>query len=162
MTPRGDVAVNPYAPPQAAVADRQEERPGRPVIVWIITVVFALGVLFDAAGTIGSLIGHPIGGEEPDPTLVLTSGEYLATLVIDALSLGSVVALFRLRRSALQLFVTAYVATAALVLLECLFRAEYRALFQGRTLIYVAVGWSINLAVLGYVWRLRVREVLRA
>jgi hypothetical protein len=73
-----------------------------------------------------------------------------------------VVALFRLKRSALPLFVAAYAATAALVLLECLFRAEYRALFQGRTLIYVAVGWSINLAVLGYVWRLRVREVLRA
>lgn len=154
--------MNPYAPPQAALADRGDEREGRPFLVWAITVVSAFGILFESVSTIGLLIGHPIGGDEPDPTAFFTTGEHLAALSIDGLSASAVVALFRLKRSAWQLFLAAFAATAALVLLECLFRPEYRALFHDGTLIAVAAGWVINLAILAYVWRLRVRGALRA
>ena len=155
--------MNPYAPPSAPLADREEGQPGRPLLVWVITVLAAFGLLFDMVGTILLLAGHPIGGDEAaQAAQFLGSFDHLATLAIDALSAIAVIALFRLKRSALPLFLAAFAATAAFVLLESLFHAEYRALFQGAAVLANAAGWLINVAIVAYVWRLHARSILRA
>jgi hypothetical protein len=52
--------------------------------------------------------------------------------------------------------------SAASVLLQAAFRPEYRALFEGASTLSIAAGWLVNVAIVAYVWRLRVRGVLHA
>ncbi len=132
-------------------------------MVWVICIFLGSGVVFGAISTIALLAGHPIGGEAAvRATAHLTALDHTFSLVMYALSAVAVIALFRLRRSALPVFALAFVLGVASVLLNALLRPEYRALFQAPAFYTVAAGWLINLAILAYVWRLRARGILHA
>ena len=155
--------MNPYAPPRAPVADTGEGKHGRPVMVWVISLFLGFGVVFGSIGSIALLAGHPIGGEEAARAMAhMTALDHFFALFMSAISAWALVALFRLKRSALPVFLVAFGLGMASVLLNSLFRPEYRALFDGPGLYSLAAGWLINLAILAYVWRLRVRGVLHA
>ncbi|HYX63995.1 MAG TPA: hypothetical protein VE935_07235 [Burkholderiales bacterium] len=157
------MGANPYAPPRAAVADTGEAKHGRPVLVWVICIVFGFGVIFGVISTIALLAGRPIGGEAAARAVAyMTTLDHVYGLAMSAITAWAVVALFRLKRSALPILLAIFGLGLASVLLNSLFRPEYRALFAGPGIYSVAAGWLINLAILGYVWRLRARGVLHA
>jgi hypothetical protein len=155
--------MSPYAPPQATLADPAQGPPGRPVMVWVICVFLGFGIVFGATSTIALLAGRPIGGQEAAlATAHLKPMDPIFSLLMSGLSGLAVVALFRLKGSALPLFLAALGLGAASLLLNGLLRPEYRAVLDRAGLASLIIGWGINLAILAYVWRLRTRGVLRA
>jgi hypothetical protein len=154
-----DTTANPYAAPRAALADLEETTRGRPVLVWIITVVLGFGVVFSAISTMPLLAGSPIGGEAVGQQLsYLRPFDHVVSLVVALVSLLALIALFRLKRSALPLFIGAFALGLANVGLNSAFRPEYRAAFQFPGAYWsLAVGGLINLAIIAYIWRLSAR-----
>jgi len=153
---------NPYAAPRSAVSDVTPERQGRPVLVWIITIFMALGVVGGVLSTVALLVGSPIGGPEVAEQLkYLGPLDHIGTLIIAALSAFAYVELFRLKRRALPLIAATFGLNAVVVLANLAFRPAYRAILDQGGLITIVVSWVITLAIIGYVWRLRAKGVLK-
>jgi hypothetical protein len=153
---------NPYAAPRAAVSDVTPERQGRPVLVWVITIFMAIGVVGVVVSTVALLLGSPIGGPEAaEATKALGPLDHLWTLITTAVSVFAYVDLFRLKRRALPLLLALFVLGIATVAANLGLRPAYRAMFEETGYWPLLVGWVINLAVIGYVWRLRAKGVLK-
>jgi hypothetical protein len=153
---------NPYAAPRAAVSDVTPERQGRPVLVWVITIFMAVGLVGTVVTTGAALLGSPIGGPDAAEAMkVLGPLDHLWTLIITAVSAFTYVELFRLKRRALPLLLALFVLGIATVAANLGLRPAYRAMFEETGYWPLLVGWVINLAIIGYVWRLRVKGVLK-
>ena len=153
---------NPYATPRSAVNDVIPERQGRPVLVWVITIVMAIGFVGTVVTTIATLLGSPIGGAQAAEQMkALGPFDHIWTLVVTAVSVVAYVDLFRLRRRALPLLLVLLALGIATVAVNLGLRPAYRAMFDQSGYWPLLVGWGINLAIVGYVWRLRSKGVLR-
>ncbi len=153
---------NPYAAPRAAVDDVGEEKRGRTALVWVITIFMGIGVVGGAVSTIAALLGSPIGGAEAaEYTKHLTAVDHIFALVGSAIGAFATVALFRLKRYALPLFVAMFLLGIAVFAFNILLRPEYQALFEMTGYWGLWVGWAVNIAVIAYIWRLRVKGVLQ-
>jgi len=152
---------NPYAAPRSAVSDVTPERRRRPVLVWIITILMAIGIVSGVATSIAGLLGNPIGGPQANPGM--RWGDYLWATALSAASIPAYVQLFRLKRSALPWVAWIFVAAVAAMFVNLGLRPEYRAMFEQMPGGYlgILVGWAVNLAIIGYVWRLRAKGVLQ-
>jgi len=154
---------NPYAAPRSAVNDVTLEKHGRPILVWIITIFMLIGVMGGVVSTAAALLGRPIGGAQAAEHLsAMGTGDYLWALVFSLAAIPAYVDLFRLKRRALPFLVGLFLAGQVVMVANLLLRAHYRAMFE------VSGGyWSLlagvvfNLAIIGYVWRLRAKGVLR-
>jgi hypothetical protein len=154
---------NPYAAPRAAVDDVTPEKRGRPVLVWIITIVMAIGVAGGLATSVAALLGSPIGGPAAAEQMKgMGRLDYIWTLALTLVSVVPYVDLFRLKRRALPFLVALFVVSAVVLCGNLAFRPEYRAMFEQPGGYWgLLAGWVVNLAVIGYVWRLRVKGVLQ-
>jgi hypothetical protein len=154
--------MNPYAPPRAEVADTEQAKPGRPAMVWVISIFLGLGVIGATVSGIAALAGRPLGGEAAAQYVKeLGPADHVFQLITTAITALGVVALFRLKRYAPALLVVPFVLGAAMFALNVAFRPSYRAMFdQAGGYWALLVGWAINLAIIGYAWRLRARNVL--
>ena len=153
---------NPYAAPRAELKDLGAEERKRPLLVWVIVIFQALGIVGGAYTTLAALSGNPVGGPEAaDYTKHLTAVDHGLTLAILAISTFAMVELFRLKRRSLPVLIAAFVLGVAIVAFSLAFRPEYRAMFEVAGYWSLMVGWAFNVAIIGYVWRLHSKEVLR-
>jgi hypothetical protein len=153
---------NPYAAPRATVTDVTPEQRRRPVLVWIICIFVAIGILGGVASTIALLAGRPFGGAEVAQQLsYLSPLDHVGTLILSALSAFAYIELFRLKRRALPWAAWTFGLNVVVVLANLAFRPAYRAILDGGGLISIGVSWAVTLAIVGYIWRLRVNGVLQ-
>jgi hypothetical protein len=153
---------NPYAAPRAAVSDVTPERQGRPVLVWVITILMAIGVLGSIASALAALAGSPLGGPEAAEQLrFLSPLDHVVTLVASAITAASAVELFRLKRRAFWLFAASLAVTAVVVFPSLALRPAYRAILDNGGAWVILIGWAVNFAILAYIWRLHAKGVLR-
>jgi hypothetical protein len=156
------MAENPYAAPRAEVKDVVPEMRRRPIVVWVITIFEVIGIIGGVYTAIAALSGKPVGGPEAEPyTKFLTTYDHLATLLVSAISAWATVELFRLRRRALPLLIASFVVGLVIAAYNLAFRPDYRAMFDAVGYWGLVVGWSLNIAIIGYVWWLRSKEVLQ-
>ncbi len=155
--------TNPYAAPRAAVDDVGEDKRGRTVLVWIITLFMGIGVVGGAVSTIAALLGSPLGGAEAAQyTKHLTAVDHIFALIGSAIGAFATVALFRLKRYALPLFIAMFLLGIVVFAFNILLRPEYKALFEMTGYWGLLAGWAVNIAIIAYIWRLRAKGVLRA
>jgi hypothetical protein len=153
---------NPYAAPRAAVDDVVPEKRSRPILVWVITIFMGLGVVGTTVTSIAALSGTPIGGPDVAAQLAFFHPlDHLTSLVSALLAAVSAVELFRLKRRALPFFVGSLAVTAVVVCGSLALRPAYRAILENGGGWMIAVGWTINFAILAYVWRLHAKGVLQ-
>jgi hypothetical protein len=159
------VENNPYAAPRAAVSDLTPERPGRPVLVWIISLFMAFGVVGGIVSSLAALIGTPIGGAETARYMTsvgIGPLDHAWSLVLMALSAVAYVDFFRLKRRSLPLLAALFAAAIAYSIVKAGFSAGYRGMMTNPPGLWtVLAGWGVNLAILVYAWRLRAKDVLR-
>ena len=156
-------SANPYAAPRAALNDQAQGVPaGRPGWVWVITVFLAFGIVVGALGTIDALMGSPMGGPEASAVLQhLVPLDHVVALVNIAISTVALVQLFRLKRQALALFIAAFALGVLYFSFSMAARPSYRLVFDAASLWQMGLGWLINVAIIGYVKKLRDRGILR-
>ena len=156
------MAENPYAAPRAEVKDLVPEKRRRPILVWVITIFEVIGIIGGVYTAIAALSGKPVGGPEAEQyTKFLTPYDHLATLLISAISAAATVELFRLKRLALPLLIASFALGLLIAAYNLAFRPDYRAMFDAVGYWGLAIGWGVNIAIIGYVWWLRTKEVLQ-
>ena len=69
--------------------------------------------------------------------------------------------LFRLKRLALPLLIASFAIGLVIAGYNLAFRPDYRAMFDAVGYWGLLVGWGLNVAIIGYVWWLRTKEVLQ-
>jgi hypothetical protein len=122
----------------------------------------AIGILGGVASTIALLAGRPLGGPEVGEQLrYLSPLDHIGTLILSALSAFAYIELFRLKRRALPWAAATFGLNVAVVLANLAFRPAYRAILDQGGLISIAVSWAVTLAIIGYIWRLRMKGVLQ-
>ena len=156
---------NPYAAPRAAVADRTPEERKRPVLVWIITIFMAFGVTGGIISSVLALSGNPIGGQvAADYMRSLGIGplDHVYTIIVMAVSAAGYVYLFRLRTPAVPILAVIFAVGLVHAAVKVATVPAYRAMFTNVPSLWtILAGWTINLLILGYIWWLYRKGVLR-
>jgi hypothetical protein len=156
---------NPYAAPRASVNDVVPEERKRPFLVWVITIFMAFGIVGGIATSLATLLGSPLGGPEAAEQLRrmgLGQLDQIWTLAVMAISAVGYVDLFRLKRRALPILIAVFLAGVLYFVIKLLVSPAYRIVFDQPPMLWSMAGaWAINLAVIGYVWRLHRKGVLR-
>jgi hypothetical protein len=154
---------DPYTAPQSSVADVATEpsKPRRPVLVWVITIVFGVS----AAWTLLSLVLIPTGALPMAPPARayydrLSIADYALTIGVTVLNLWGTVLLFLLRRKAVRILAAA-VALALLINLYQLVVKRLAPALGAAGAIGMAVGFLLWCAILLYAFRLKAAGVLR-
>jgi hypothetical protein len=154
---------DPYSAPQSAVADvvPDPSKQRRPLLVWIITIVFGVSAVWTLLSF--ALISSGVIPLAPPARAYydrLTVVDYALTIGVTALNLWGIVLLFLLRAKAVRVFV----ASVALALLINLYQLAIKGLapaLGAAGSIGMAVGFLLWCAILLYAFRLKAAGVLR-
>lgn len=156
------MSEDPYAAPQSVVADVDSgARPGRPVLVWVITVFFGLSAVWTlvsfALVSSGAVPLPPAAREYYDGLGIL---DYALTVGVSALNLWGIVLLFLLRARAVKVILAALAVALLINAYQFLFKGLAPAL-GGAGGLGMVIGLLLWAAVLFYAWRLKAKGVLR-
>ena len=150
---------NPYSPPQAAVADVDEgRRRERPVPVAVILLLYVGNALVRGLQVIDNS-RLPIGLSAAEIRIYQATGLPRITAIFLSCIFSLIVAvqLYRMKRSAAY-FITACLAVS--IFSWCCFFAGLDA-SEGASLAISLVGCALELLVVGYVWHLWRKGVLK-
>lgn len=156
---------NPYATPQAAVADpRNDAPPERPVMVWVICVLTWIGIAFGLLG-LWLLTSNrlPIAPGQISFYSKLNIVDYLLMGGALVLSLVSSIALFLLRKIAAPLYLAGIGLGVAQLAWQIVARDWLTMMSAGGPAGYVGAvfGWVVSIAICLYVWSLARNGTLR-
>jgi hypothetical protein len=156
------MSEDPYAAPQSAVSDVDADaRPGRPLLVWIITVFFGLSAvwtLVSFALILSGAVPLPPAAREYYARLGIL--DYALTIGVSALNLWGIVLLFLLRARAVKVILAALAVTLLINAYQVLLKGLAPAL-GGAGSMGMVIGPSLWAAILFYAWRLKAKGVLR-
>lgn len=142
--------ANPYEAPRAPVADPLEPPgAGRPVWVWVICAVYALGIAWDV-----SIIARSAA------RISLHSLDVPQFVISFLLQSAFVVQLFRLKRNALTFGVSSLVFSFAMFAYRVI-SGQYAKMLVPTAWIGLSIAWALSMGVLLYVRSLWRRGVLR-
>ena len=151
---------NPYAAPSAVVRD-PDTTAGRPVWVWIISVLY----IFSAGSTLVSyflLFSGTLGIPEEQRQYLasLTVFDHALTFLMGAVNLLAAVLFFRLKKISAYIFP----ANFAFGLIVTIWHAATRGwlgAMNGPGFVGYLVGSAMAIGVCAYAWRLRKTGVLK-
>jgi len=156
---------NPYAAPRAPVIDVAAEKSSRPVLVWIITIFMAFGTIGGMVSSLLALSGNPIGGEAAASymkSMGVGALDHLYLVIVMAVSAFGYIDLFRLKKRALLIIGGLFVVGMVVAAIKFAVQPAYRAMLATPQGYWSLLGgWAFSLAIIGYVWWLRRKGVLR-
>jgi hypothetical protein len=147
-------ASNPYAPPQANVADAGTEL-GRTFWVWAITIFYGIGTLWSLL-SVFLITTHAIPVDEVSRAYwdKLTLFDHAMTVVNSIVSLCGIGLLFFLRARAVA-FLIAGLAISTLGTLYQFVAKDLASALAGPGLVGMAIGFVLWLVIIWYANRLR-------
>jgi magnesium-transporting ATPase (P-type) len=138
--------------------ERHADIPGeRPLWVWIITIFYAISILFAAFSLYLVLSGKMPGSPIQHAYFAgLTPLDNIVTALIGVCNVGGAISLFLLRKMALPFFITAFGLNVALTI----WQISYRNLLAVSGVVPLGLGLLVSLAIILYAANLSKRRIL--
>lgn len=155
---------NPYAAPGARVADSKggDEPSGRPVLVWIISILNFIGGVWGLIFLVLVLADiFPLPPELKAHYASLTLADHAMTVGMSVINIVGAILLFRLRALAAHVMAAGLVVSLLTMLYAAIFTTSFREIVMASSGIGVLLGTILSIAVVAYVYHLRAKGVLK-
>lgn len=142
----------------------------RPVLVWVICIVYFILVFFSlismALIPILTHLLNTLNEHQHNVGMSLTAVDYSLSILTLGLILTGAILLFLLRRQALYFFAASFMIRIVSLIYSIVAKDSWHVIGRNAFTLVVAltllfIVWGLNLAVLGYTWHLARTRVLR-